>query len=302
MAEAMRLVSPLGRLSRAVGRDARAVPDPQHAGVHQGLRRDPRRRARRRARTRWSCWRGSARTDRKLEHVLVSRGSLTAQLSSPRGVGWKSRPAVKPANLLTASGAADSGGTPEPTVRVRMGARTERGRPRRPRSSFPRAAPHRPGDDMTATIDTERMDRALELARAVRAVTPPNPWVGCVIEAADGTVFEGATAAVGGPHAEAAPSRAARRPRPARRHGLGDPRAVLAPRPHAAVRRRAHRGRRRPGRGRHRGSGPRRRGRRASPGCGRRASTSRSASGRRRRRRCSPRTCTTGAPAARTSC
>src|SRR5436190_912716 len=48
------------------------------------------------------------------------------------------------------------------------------------------------------------MDRALELARAVRAVTPPNPWVGCVIQAPDGTIFEGATAAVGGPHAEAA--------------------------------------------------------------------------------------------------
>ena len=57
---------------------------------------------------------------------------------------------------------------------------------------------------MTAATDTERMERALELARGVRALTPPNPWVGCVIEAADGTVFEGATAAVGGPHAEAA--------------------------------------------------------------------------------------------------
>jgi diaminohydroxyphosphoribosylaminopyrimidine deaminase/5-amino-6-(5-phosphoribosylamino)uracil reductase len=48
------------------------------------------------------------------------------------------------------------------------------------------------------------MDRALALGRAVRAVTPPNPWVGCVIETADGVVVEGATAAVGGPHAEAA--------------------------------------------------------------------------------------------------
>src|SRR5262245_42551493 len=56
---------------------------------------------------------------------------------------------------------------------------------------------------MTAAVDIERMDRALDLARAVRAVTPPNPWVGCVIEAADGAQFEGATAAVGGPHAEA---------------------------------------------------------------------------------------------------
>ncbi len=56
---------------------------------------------------------------------------------------------------------------------------------------------------MTAATDTERMTRALELAAAVRAATPPNPWVGCVIEAADGTRFEGATQPVGGPHAEA---------------------------------------------------------------------------------------------------
>jgi diaminohydroxyphosphoribosylaminopyrimidine deaminase/5-amino-6-(5-phosphoribosylamino)uracil reductase len=57
---------------------------------------------------------------------------------------------------------------------------------------------------MAAALDIERMDRALELARAVRAATPPNPWVGCVVQAADGALFEGATAAVGGPHAEAA--------------------------------------------------------------------------------------------------
>ena len=56
---------------------------------------------------------------------------------------------------------------------------------------------------MTAAIDDERMDRALELAGGVRALAPPNPWVGCVIEAADGARFEGATAIVGGPHAEA---------------------------------------------------------------------------------------------------
>jgi diaminohydroxyphosphoribosylaminopyrimidine deaminase/5-amino-6-(5-phosphoribosylamino)uracil reductase len=48
------------------------------------------------------------------------------------------------------------------------------------------------------------MARALELGASVRASTPPNPWVGCVLEAADGTRFEGATAPVGGPHAEAA--------------------------------------------------------------------------------------------------
>ncbi|MET0729436.1 MAG: bifunctional diaminohydroxyphosphoribosylaminopyrimidine deaminase/5-amino-6-(5-phosphoribosylamino)uracil reductase RibD [Acidimicrobiales bacterium] len=57
---------------------------------------------------------------------------------------------------------------------------------------------------MTPTeLDRRRMTRALELGASVRAVSPPNPWVGCVLEAADGTLFEGATAAVGGPHAEA---------------------------------------------------------------------------------------------------
>ena len=55
---------------------------------------------------------------------------------------------------------------------------------------------------MSEATDTERMDRAIELAAAVRAVTPPNPWVGCVLETTDGRVFEGATEAVGGRHAE----------------------------------------------------------------------------------------------------
>ena len=61
---------------------------------------------------------------------------------------------------------------------------------------------------MTTATDDERMDRALELA-AVRALTPPNPWVGCVIEAADGTLFEGAT-----PPSEARTPRRARSRRP----------------------------------------------------------------------------------------
>lgn len=52
--------------------------------------------------------------------------------------------------------------------------------------------------------DTEAMRRAIELAASVRRHTAPNPWVGCVIEAADGRVFTGATAPPGGPHAEAA--------------------------------------------------------------------------------------------------
>ena len=57
---------------------------------------------------------------------------------------------------------------------------------------------------MSAALDTDRMDRALRLAAEVRASTPPNPWVGCLVEATDGAVFEGATQPVGGPHAEAA--------------------------------------------------------------------------------------------------
>jgi diaminohydroxyphosphoribosylaminopyrimidine deaminase / 5-amino-6-(5-phosphoribosylamino)uracil reductase len=59
-------------------------------------------------------------------------------------------------------------------------------------------------------LDTDRMRRAVELSRSVRALTPPNPWVGCVIETPAGEVFEGATSAVGGPHAEAVALAAAR--------------------------------------------------------------------------------------------
>ena len=46
------------------------------------------------------------------------------------------------------------------------------------------------------------MRRALELAEAVRYFTSPRPWVGCVVVAADGSVFEGATDGAEGPHAE----------------------------------------------------------------------------------------------------
>ncbi len=48
------------------------------------------------------------------------------------------------------------------------------------------------------------MRRALELGASVRLTTSPNPWVGSVVLAADGSLAgEGATAAPGGPHAEA---------------------------------------------------------------------------------------------------
>jgi diaminohydroxyphosphoribosylaminopyrimidine deaminase/5-amino-6-(5-phosphoribosylamino)uracil reductase len=49
------------------------------------------------------------------------------------------------------------------------------------------------------------MRRAIELGEGVRGRTSPNPWVGAVVVAADGTVAgEGATAPPGGAHAEAA--------------------------------------------------------------------------------------------------
>jgi diaminohydroxyphosphoribosylaminopyrimidine deaminase / 5-amino-6-(5-phosphoribosylamino)uracil reductase len=56
--------------------------------------------------------------------------------------------------------------------------------------------------------DHRHMLRAVELAAGVRAVTSPNPWVGCVIvppggAAGAGQVAEGATQPPGGAHAEA---------------------------------------------------------------------------------------------------
>lgn len=51
--------------------------------------------------------------------------------------------------------------------------------------------------------DAEHMARAVALAGTARAVSPPNPWVGCVLVATDGSVHEGSTRAAGGPHAEA---------------------------------------------------------------------------------------------------
>jgi diaminohydroxyphosphoribosylaminopyrimidine deaminase/5-amino-6-(5-phosphoribosylamino)uracil reductase len=52
--------------------------------------------------------------------------------------------------------------------------------------------------------DHEHMLRAVELAAGVRAATSPNPWVGCVLVAADGRQVVGATQPPGGSHAEAA--------------------------------------------------------------------------------------------------
>ena len=50
---------------------------------------------------------------------------------------------------------------------------------------------------------------ALELARRARLYSSPNPWVGCLLVAPDGRVFEGWTAPPGGPHAEVVALRAA---------------------------------------------------------------------------------------------
>lgn len=57
--------------------------------------------------------------------------------------------------------------------------------------------------------DRECMTRAIAAAAAVRCATSPNPWVGCVIRAQDGSLFEGATGEPGHPHAEAAALRRA---------------------------------------------------------------------------------------------
>jgi len=50
--------------------------------------------------------------------------------------------------------------------------------------------------------DEEWMRRAIANAAAVRARTSPNPWVGAVVVAADGTAYDGATEPPPGRHAE----------------------------------------------------------------------------------------------------
>lgn len=50
--------------------------------------------------------------------------------------------------------------------------------------------------------DDTMMQRALANGARSRTVSPPNPWVGCVIVTADGQIFDGATEAPGSRHAE----------------------------------------------------------------------------------------------------
>ena len=50
--------------------------------------------------------------------------------------------------------------------------------------------------------DEQFMRRAMSAALQARLVARPNPWVGAVVVAHDGSTYEGCTAAPGGPHAE----------------------------------------------------------------------------------------------------
>ncbi|MFW2383850.1 MAG: bifunctional diaminohydroxyphosphoribosylaminopyrimidine deaminase/5-amino-6-(5-phosphoribosylamino)uracil reductase RibD [Acidimicrobiales bacterium] len=52
--------------------------------------------------------------------------------------------------------------------------------------------------------DLDFMQRAIARAQHSRLLAPPNPWVGCVIVAGDGTTFEGGTRRPGSAHAERA--------------------------------------------------------------------------------------------------
>jgi diaminohydroxyphosphoribosylaminopyrimidine deaminase / 5-amino-6-(5-phosphoribosylamino)uracil reductase len=63
--------------------------------------------------------------------------------------------------------------------------------------------------DTATPEDQVLMQRAIALAATARTRTSPNPWVGCVVEAADGGTFDGATEPPGGPHAEVVALRAA---------------------------------------------------------------------------------------------
>ncbi len=64
-----------------------------------------------------------------------------------------------------------------------------------------RATPGSPEASESARWDAA-MNRAIEAASAVRHLTSPNPWVGCVVLSADGSTYTGATSPPGGPHAE----------------------------------------------------------------------------------------------------
>jgi diaminohydroxyphosphoribosylaminopyrimidine deaminase/5-amino-6-(5-phosphoribosylamino)uracil reductase len=55
---------------------------------------------------------------------------------------------------------------------------------------------------VTTGRDEAFMAEAIAAGESVRGATSPNPWVGALVVAADGSSFDGATAPPGGPHAE----------------------------------------------------------------------------------------------------
>ena len=133
-----------------------------------------------------------------------------------------------------------------------------RGRPR----NTPEVVP-----PMTASADDFRwMACALVLVERGLFTTTPNPRVGCVIVRDGGIVGEGWHVRPASPTPKSTPWRwPARRPR---RHRLRHPRTLLPPRPHAALRRCARQGWRRPRRGRDGRPGTRWSPGAASPACG----------------------------------
>lgn len=68
---------------------------------------------------------------------------------------------------------------------------------------------HHVANDRLAMRRTALMRHALRIAGTARRFAHPNPWVGAVIECADGQVFDGVTQAPGGAHAEIMALRAA---------------------------------------------------------------------------------------------
>ncbi len=68
--------------------------------------------------------------------------------------------------------------------------------------SGPWCARYRRVPGRNAVDDTTTMEIAIRNAATVRGSTAPNPWVGAVVTAVDGAMFEGATTSPGGPHAE----------------------------------------------------------------------------------------------------
>ncbi|MGA1366629.1 MAG: hypothetical protein ACO31T_08310, partial [Ilumatobacteraceae bacterium] len=57
-------------------------------------------------------------------------------------------------------------------------------------------------DESDAVNDQQAMQIAINAANRARLISRPNPWVGAVVVAQTGEIFEGSTSRPGGPHAE----------------------------------------------------------------------------------------------------